>query len=290
VRKLKIFGVLVLIGLVIGLGLTWLVGNALTTATPSIVAAPMPPARDVPFASDPNIRNSSSFWPQADPRAPTVILVHGNGGNRSNLYSTAAWLHDEGYAVQAIDLRGHGGSTPTDKSFGWHESRDVHMALSLMRQARPEARIGVIGFSLGGAAAVLGPEGPVRADALVLMSVFPDIRRAIGNRIAVHAGRVPSAILEPLLSYQSRLRVGVWPDDLSPVNALHRVDYPVLIAGGALDPYTTPGELAEMRDAAGPGTELWVLEGLGHDEVVSAESAAWRGRLLAFLNRNLRPR
>jgi uncharacterized protein len=287
-RKLKFTGIVALAGLLIGLVIVWLVGNALTAATPSVVAAPPPPARDVLIASEPAIRNTTSFWPQDDPRAPTVILVHGNGGNRSNLYGTANWLHAQGYAVQAIDLRGHGGSTPVPKTFGWTESRDVHLALSLMRQARPQARIGVIGFSLGGAAAVLGPEGPARADALVLMSVFPDIRRAIGNRIRVHAGSVPAAVLEPLLSYQSRLRVGVRPDELSPVNALRRVESPVLIAGGALDPYTTPAELREMQAAAGPGTELWVLDGVGHDDMVSAEGAEWRGRLLAFLDRWLR--
>jgi uncharacterized protein len=287
-RTFKVSGVIALVGLIIGLTLTWFVGSALTAATPSAVDALPAPAQDVEFSSEPGIRIHGSYWPQPTPDAPAVLLLHGNGGHRANVAATAQWLHGQGYAALAIDLRGHGRSTPSDKSFGYFEAADAHAALAWLRARYPEARVGVIGFSLGGAAAVLGPDGPVRADALVLMSTYPDMRRAIGNRIMVHAGSVPAAVLEPLLSYQSRLRVGVWPEELSPVNALRRVESPVLIAGGALDPYTTPAELREMQAAAGPGTELWVLDGVGHDDMVSAEGAEWRGRLLAFLDRHLR--
>jgi uncharacterized protein len=287
-RKRRIAAITTATGLITSLAVTWFVGSALTASTTSIVPSPPPPARNVLINSEPGIRIMTSFWPQDDARAPVVILVHGNGGNRSNHYATANWLHGEGYAVQAIDLRGHGASTATGKSFGWFESRDVHRAMAIMREARPQARIGVIGYSLGGAAAVLGPDGPVDADALVLMSVYPDIRRAIGNRISIRAGRPPATFIEPLLSYQSWSRIGVGPETLSPMNALRRVRSPLLIAGGSEDTYTPPQELPEMQAAADDGTELWLLEGLGHGEVVITDNAAWRARLLTFLDRNLR--
>ena len=86
----------------------------------------------------------------------------------------------------------------------------------------------------------------------MLQAVYPDIRRAIRNRIAAYPPRPFASVLEPLLSYQSPLRFGVWPDRLTPVASLASYRGPVLIAGGEKDVYTPPSESREML-AAAPG-------------------------------------
>jgi hypothetical protein len=81
----------------------------------------------------------------------------------------------------------------------------------------------------------LGASGPLPADALVLQAIYPDIRRAIRNRIAAFLPAPLAWALESLLSYQSRLRFGVWPDRLTPTAALAAYQGPVLIVGGEKD-------------------------------------------------------
>ena len=61
-------------------------------------------------------------------------------------------------------------------TFGYLESRDARAAFDFMRQRLPGEHIGVVGMSLGGAAAILS-EKPLEADAMVLEAVFRLVRR-----------------------------------------------------------------------------------------------------------------
>jgi fermentation-respiration switch protein FrsA (DUF1100 family) len=149
-------------------------------------------------------------------------------------------------------------------------------------------KVGVVGVSLGGAATLLGEGGPLPADALVLQAVYPDIRSAIGNRIGGLVGPL-ALLLEPLLSHQSRLRLGVPPSRLSPVAALPAFRGPVLVIGGGEDGHTPPAETQALYRAAPGRKALWIAPGLDHQAVSDVQSAEYRRRLLAFFETILGP-
>jgi alpha-beta hydrolase superfamily lysophospholipase len=281
----------VLLGLAIagllGCAGAWSVGSALTRSTNSAVDAPALPAREVKIASSAGIELAGSFWPARKPGAPAVLLMHGNGSNRGSMTELAGWLNAQGYAVLAVDLRGHGESSPAGKSFGLNEADDVHAALAWLREANPGTPVGAIGFSLGGAASLLGPQGPLPVDALVLEGVYPDIRHAIFNRLAVRLGKWPAVLVEPMLSYQSLPRFGVWPDAISPIRALSRVRAPVMIVGGGDDANTPPSETRAMFNAVQGPRELRILAGVSHNDLGRSMPPGFKDALLAFLDRNL---
>jgi hypothetical protein len=137
------------------------------------------------------------------------------------------------------------------QSFGLFESQDAHAALAWLRREHPGSRIGVIGFSLGGAASLLGPQGPLDVDAMVLEGVYPDIRHAIFNRLASRLGRFPATLIEPLLSWQSLPRFGVRPSAIAPIRVLGHVHVPVMVVGGGSDINTPPEETSAMAAATG---------------------------------------
>ncbi|NWP05775.1 hypothetical protein, partial [Escherichia coli] len=56
--------------------------------------------------------------------------------------------------------------------------------------------------------------------AMVLVAVFPDIRHAIYNRMAAVLTPVGGTLAEPLLSFQSLPRYGVWPGRIAPLAAI----------------------------------------------------------------------
>lgn len=69
-------------------------------------------------ASDDKRTVVASFWApkqQSGHTAPGVVLVHQPGGKRDDLVEVATRLHKQGFAVLAIDLRGHGESVGKDK-------------------------------------------------------------------------------------------------------------------------------------------------------------------------------
>jgi uncharacterized protein len=271
-----------------GMVAVWLIGSALTGATNSKVAPAAAPAMSMQLNSEDGMRIAATYWPGASPTAPAILLLHGNGGNRGNMAGLATMLAADGYAVLAIDFRGHGESTPASKSFGLFEAHDARAAFDWLRARNPDRKIGIIGYSLGGAASLIGEHGPIPADALVLEGVYPDIRRAIFNRLATRLGSVVATAVEPVLSYQSLPRFGVWPSDISPIDALAKVTKPVMIIGGEADTNTPPSETKAMFAALKGRGELHILAGVNHKDLGGPPSRPLKVALLAFLNRTLR--
>lgn len=271
--------------LVLGLGASWAVGSWLTTPR-GISTAPLPPG-DFYIPSADNVRLAASYRPGASPDTPAVLLLHAKGGARQGLAGIAAWLNQAGYATLAIDQRGHGQSTPTPYSFGWRESRDAAAAFGWLKRRQRGAPVAVIGLSLGGAASLLGDGGPLPADALILQAVYGDLRSAVRNRIRTVAGAGPAWLLEPLLSYQTRPRLGVWPGALSPRSRIAAYRGPVLVIGGAKDRYTPPTETRALYAAAPGPKAIWFIPGVEHEAAVNHDSPTYRRVLLQFLAAHL---
>jgi alpha-beta hydrolase superfamily lysophospholipase len=266
----------------------WLVGSLMVRWKKSLSApSAAPPAEDFRLATPDGLAIAATYWPGWRQNSPAVLLLHGLGDARQAVAANAEWLANKGFAALAIDFRGHGQSSRAPHAFGLTESIDARTGFDWLKIRQQGAPIGVIGISLGGAASLLGANGPLPADALVLQAVFPDIRRAIRNRIAAFLPAPFAWALEPLLSYQSRPRFGIWPDRLAPIEALADYRRPVLVVGGAADAYTPPAESREIFAAATQGRELLLLEGLDHDQASATQSDAYRDKILTFFSSTL---
>jgi uncharacterized protein len=281
--------ILTLCGLLLSsLAASWAFGSFMVRARGTRVSNAKPPACDLKIASDDGVSLAATYWPGRDEHALGIAIFHGFAASREDVAANAAWFSSSGYAVLTVDLRGHGQSTPARCSFGLKESTDAATAVRWLKQAQNGSPVVAIGISLGGAACLLGDE-PIAADALVLQAVYPDIRRAIRNRIATFVTAAPARVLEPLLSFQSKIRFGVWPGRLSPLAGLARFPGPVLVLGGGADSYTPPFETRELFEAAAGPKRLWIAENLDHAATANLETEAYRDRILDFVRRDAPP-
>lgn len=89
--------------------------------TPVLIAPrPLPPAwvekgEKVTVTTEDKIELAGTFWaPKSKTEAPGALLIHGAGGRRADLQDLADRLCKAGFAVLAIDLRGHGESVTAD--------------------------------------------------------------------------------------------------------------------------------------------------------------------------------
>jgi pimeloyl-ACP methyl ester carboxylesterase len=270
-------------GLAFGLLAVWIAGGWMMRPRATAVPAAHGSARDFHMLTQDGVTLDATYRASAGPRAPAVLLLHGVGASREAVAPMAAWLAKQGYATLSIDFRGHGESTARPRSFGWHEAGDAHAAFSWLRRRHPGARIAVIGISMGGAASLIGPRGPLPADGLILQAVYPDIRHAIRNRMVSRLGSWPAAVMEPLLSLQAWPRIGVWPDAIAPVRAISRFQAPVMVIGGAEDVYTPPEETRVLYDAAPSKRVLWIVANGDHAKISSLSDDVYRAKVLRFL-------
>jgi len=228
----------------------------------------------------------AGWFVQGRPHAGAVVLMHGWTSTRRSMLPRMQFLHDAGYSVLAFDFQAHGESPGQRITFGHLESLDAEAATAWMRKRLPEEKIGVIGVSLGGAAALLEPHG-FHGDALVLESVFPDMDRAVGDRLSRYIGAMGRVVAEIFVAAIEPI-IHVDGGTLRPIDRIHDVGAPVFVIAGTKDTYTTIEETREMFARASEPKQLWEVDGARHVDLERFVRDEYRRRLLDFLGRYLR--
>jgi uncharacterized protein len=214
-----------------------------------------------------------------------VLLLHGAKSNRLALVDRMRMLRDAGYSSLAIDFQAHGESEGDRITLGRLESQDARSALDWLRQKRPGDPIAVLGISMGGAAILLGD--PIRADAVILESAFPDLAAVYERRVSVALGPVFGRPAASLLLLAMRLS-GVDAANLRPIDGIRRLDVPVFVMSGADDRKVTVEEARDLFAAANSPKAYWEVPGARHVDLAYAGGGAYRERLLRFLDSTLR--
>ncbi len=201
--------------------------------------------------------------------------MHGVRANRLSMLERARFLSHADYSVLLFDFQAHGES-----------SRDAQAAVSFLRSNAPGERIGVIGVSLGGAAALLASP-PLDVNAMVLEMVYPTIDQAIRNRLIMKLGWWASS-LAPLLSWQLRPRLGIDPEVLRPIDRIGKISPAKLHIVGAEDQHTTLEESRGMFNAASEPKELWIVNGARHVDLYAIAKKEYEEHVLGFFGKYLR--
>lgn len=219
-----------------------------------------------------------------------VLLLHGVGDDRTIMLARLGYFHRSGLTVLAPDFQGHGESQGEHITFGALERFDAEAALRFLRTQVRGERVGVIGISMGGAAALLGDQ-PLGADAMVLESVYPTIRDAVADRLRVWLG--PFGMLGPALAPVVidlvSSDIGVREDQLRPIDHIGAVRAPLLLAAGTDDRYTTIDEARALFDhARASSKQFWAVKGAGHEDLFAFDPAEYERRVGGFLLSQLR--
>ena len=201
---------------------------------------------------------------------PVVIFVHGisvtrTGGGMTEL---ACMLNARGYGVLMFDLRGHGVSGEGIMSGGWHERMDVLGAFDYLRgRGVPTDSIGVLGLSLGAAAAVLAAAEEPRIRAAVLDCPFARATELIENEAEL---RTPlpgwlALLFKPAALLLAGHLYDIDVNAVAPVEAVARLDFPVMVIVTPDDNDRVPTSHGlRVHAAAQDGSDLWIVEGVEH--------------------------
>lgn len=160
---------------------------------------------DVTVTTTDGVRISGWYLPGHTSKA--VVLVHGIWGNKQQLFLAAIMLVEAGYHVLAIDLRGHGHSEGERLSYGYYEALDVQAGVEYLMERPDVEKVGVIGYSYGGAAAVRAAALDNRVQAVVIESSFSSLPDAVEDSFTRLTG-LPSWPLASLIVKKSREEVG----------------------------------------------------------------------------------
>src|SRR5437667_2882877 len=112
-------------------------------------------------------------WHFRQPGSPqTVIVSGGHKGQRQGALGIAVALWRKGFNVILYSYRGMPGSDRAPITFGLNEVLELQAAIAFARKRIPNARIGLLGYSMGAVVSLLGAAGEPGVQALVLDSPF----------------------------------------------------------------------------------------------------------------------
>jgi uncharacterized protein len=263
----------------------WLAGTVLSWPARATMPAPPDGAEAVEFnsASGATIRG---WLFNGQPHQGVVLLLHGVRANRLETSSRAAFLRQAGFGVLQIDQQAHGESTGAQITFGYLESRDAQAGVQFLRTRFPAERVGALGISLGGAAICLA-EPPLPLDGLILEMVYPDLHRAVENRIARYLGNW-ARDLTPLLEWQIKPRLGVGSEALRPIEHVGALSFPKLFIVGERDRHTPLNESQELFDRAAAPKDMWIVKDAQHENLHRKAGTEYEQRVLKFFTETLR--
>lgn len=237
----------------------------------------------VSFPSADGLRIAGWYAPSRNRAA--VVVSHGTNADRSSMLPELRLLAAAGFGVLAFDWPGDGDSEGRgDIQYGPIERHALSSAVTWLA-ARPEvdpARIGGLGFSIGGflmaQVAALDP----RLQAVVIEAAPPDyeeyLRRAHGHW----------SILSEWPAYWAVRNTGLIPGRMSPRDVIGAISpRPILIIGGALDEVVSPAMVNELYAAAREPKSLWMVPGAHHGEYSRAAAQDYQRYLLGFFDAGL---
>jgi hypothetical protein len=242
---------------------------------------------------------SGSDSPQTTARGTSwVIMVHGDNTNRSDaktgMLGIARALNRRGFGILMFDLRGRGDSPAAMSSSGYFERLDLQGASDyLVSKGADRSRIGVLGFALGGAVALMAGSNPNNFGAVVSDSSFADLSLVLRNEMT--GIKRPLAMWFTGMEFMAKSIYGIDIKDVSPARAITRSDTPVLVIHGE-DDEVIPVEHARLLgraigasfDEIESGEEtVWIVPGAGHTGSFRTQPKLYIEKLVKFYEAHL---
>ena len=187
-------------------------------------------------------------WLVARPGAPAVVLLHGYPAEKADMLPIAAALAPR-FTVLLLDLRYFGRSEGRVTTLGWRERDDLRRAIDAL-DARGFARVGVFGFSLGGAIALTSAAEDPRIRAIAVYAPFADLR-VLGHELYAWMGPLRYPFVG-LMRVWSRLFLDLDITAPSPLAAAARLAIPVYLMASREDEQIPFRHAERLREALGP--------------------------------------
>jgi uncharacterized protein len=227
----------------------------------------------------------------------TVIAMHGAWQNRTDpaigLLDLCGELARAGFAVLALDMRGHGESEIAPFSLGYAEQRDVLGAVDFLRGgplpyrdlARPRW-IGGYGISMGGHALLYAAAHEPVIRAVAADSAYAEMLETIERELPQRS-KLPRFFTRGVL-FAARALFGVNIAAVRPVETVAAIaPRPLLLIQGGADEMVPTSSLTELVRAAeaNPAAHVitWRAPNVPHAQAFHREREAYVSLLIAFL-------
>lgn len=194
-----------------------------------------------------------------------IILLHGYPAEKGDILLGTLFLHEK-YNLLYIDFRSFGKSAGQYSTIGKSETLDLLSAVDYLHTKKQMKHIGVWGFSMGGAVAIMGAAQSHRIQAIVVESPYARLDWTAEEYFRIPLLRYP---LSKLIAWWSHLLLGIDIHQLSPATSIQHLSIPVFLIYSRADtvvPYRH-GQLIQQKMKPNPLSKVKLFNDAAHGRI-----------------------
>lgn len=236
---------------------------------------------EVTFKSTDGVKLSGWFIPNNKTKA-TIIVMHGYPADKNNLLGIAEFLAKD-FNVFLFDFRSFGQSGGKYTTVGYLEKNDLVGAIQYLEKEKNITKIGLYGFSLGGAVALMANHKNVKA--IVTDSAYAELTNMVKHMYRIFfIFKFPLVHLTKLYGILF-LRINI--DDASPVDNIKNIKGPILLIHAEKDSQIPVSE-AYLLHNANKKAQLWIVENAEHGMSYSINPEEYEKKVIVFFEGNVK--
>jgi len=217
----------------------------------------------VEFSTADGISIAGWFVPRrSGPADSSIIVLHGYPADKGDILSRAVPLADN-HNLLLIDFRYFGQSGGNYTTVGSRETEELAAAVRYL-SGRGQAKIGVYGFSMGGAVALMYAGREPAVAAIAAEASYADLDAMVGEQYRRFGPLQP--VLAAATGLLARIVFGVDVKATSPAAAVSGTDLPILLIHSRNDQVITFQNAEAIRRSLSdnPNAEFWFPDEGGH--------------------------
>ncbi|MDX8044437.1 alpha/beta hydrolase [Gracilibacillus sp. S3-1-1] len=241
---------------------------------------------DVWMTSTDQLQLHANVYEQAEQEEKWAIVVHGYGGQASEMVRWIRGFYEKGYNVLAPDLRGHGESEGNYIGMGWDDRLDVLAWIDEITEKNPHAEIALFGISMGAATVMMtsGEELPDNVKVIVEDCGYSSVDAIFTYQLA-DLFNLPKFPVLNAANAVTKLRAGFDLNKASAVNQVKKNNVPMLFIHGEDDSFVPFEMLDTVYNAADVDKEKLIIPGAGHGEAVQVDPNLYWSTVWGFVDR-----
>lgn len=244
-------------------------GFYISIRPPKIVSSITPRAlnlqyENISFKTTDGLTLRGWHLPSGKESAKTLILLHGYPADKGDILPVLAFLQND-FNLLLFDFRYLGESEGSYSTAGAKEVEDLLAAIRFLK-ARAVTEVGVWGFSMGGAVALMAIERAPEIRAVIAESSYASL---FGMALQLFPIPVINYPIAYLIGLWAKLILGVDLTDASPAETIRDSAIPILITHSSADtviPFAQAKSL-ERALANNPRAEFWFSEKFAHGQM-----------------------
>ena len=239
------------------------------------------PYEEVSFSTKDNINIYGWFIPSQKKDNPkTIIFLHGYPADQGNILPSIAFLN-KNYNLFLFDFRYLGKSGGNYSTAGAKETLDLKAAIKFLKSKNIN-KVGVWGFSMGGAVALMTASETPEIAVIVSESSYANLHKM---SYALYRLPVLKYPLGWLTSFWAKIFLGINASEISPQESAKKINIPVLIIHSKSDQTIPFSNALLLKKALEKNSlaEFWFTNNLTHGEAIKE----YNKRLESFFDNNL---